>query len=180
MANFSILNSTGLGAGSSQAAISTTYKTLCLVGNSTGTTSTTGGGMLRRGKIYDILIGTNGTPADNYMEWDVTRVTMGASSVLAGGLSSVSSGLSIDLADSYGFVAMAGINSSVETAFTATVETWYVGVNQRASYRWVAAPGSELVYPAASSATGSNGMALRTRSGGYTGTATGNILFTEQ
>ena len=180
MAKFSIPNSTGLGAGSSQAAMTTTYKTLVLVGNSTGTTTVVGGGALRRGKIYDILIGTNGTPADNYMEWDVTRVTMGASSVLAGGISSLSSNYGLDLADNSGFVAMAGINSSIETAFTAGTEVWYVGVNQRASYRWVSAPGSELVYPANSSATGSNGMALRSRSGGYTGTATGNILFEEQ
>ena len=180
MANFTISNSTGLGAGSSQAAMTTTYKTLVLVGNSTTSTTTIGSGALRRGKLYDILVGTNGTPADNYMEFDVTRVTMGTSSVLAGGISSVSSGLGLDLADNYGFVAMAGINSSIETAFTATTEVWYVGVNQRASYRWVASPGSEFVYPAASSATGNNGLALRARSGGYTGTATGNILFQEQ
>ena len=180
MANFSIPNSTGLGAGSSQAAMTTTYKTLCLVGGSTGTTTVVGGGALRRGKLYDILIGTNGTPADNFMEFDVTRVTMGASSVLAGGISSVSSAYGLDPADNSGFVAMAGINSSIETAFTATQEVWYVGINQRASYRWVAAPGSEFVYPATSSATGGNGFALRARSGGYTGTATGNILFCEQ
>lgn len=180
MAKFAILNSTGMSAGSSQGAMTTTYRTLILVGNSTGTTANTGGGMLRRGKLYDILIGTNGTPADNYMEFDVAKVTMGASSVLAGGISSVSSGFGLDPADSYGFVAMAGINSSIETAFTAGVELWYVGINQRASYRWVAAPGSEILYPANSSATGSNGLALRARSGGYTGTATGNIQFEEQ
>lgn len=180
MANFSIVNSTAMGAGNTQAAVTTTYKTQIIVGNSTGTTATTGGGMLRRGKLYDILVGTNGTPADNYMEWDVARCTMGASSVLAGGISSLSSNFGLDLADSYGFLAMAGTNSSVETAFTAGTEIWYVGVNQRASYRWVAAPGSELVYPAASSATGTNGLLGRTRSGGYTGTATMNWLFQEQ
>src|SRR5271166_7074152 len=32
-------------------------------------------GSLRRGKVYDILIGTNGTPADNYLQWDVSRMT---------------------------------------------------------------------------------------------------------
>lgn len=180
MANASIVNSTGLGAGSSQAAMTTTYKTLILVGNSTTSTATTGSGQLRRGKLYDILVGTNGTPADNYMEFDATIVTMGTSSVLAGGVSSVSSNAMLDPADAYGYVAMAGINSSVETAFTAVTEKWYVGINQRASYRWVAAPGSELVYPAASSATGSNGYAIRARSGGYTGTATCTLLFQEQ
>lgn len=180
MANFSIANSTGVGAGAAAGNMTTTYKTLVLTGTSTTTTNTTGsGGQLRRGKIYDILVGTSGTPADNYMEWDVTRVTMGTSSVGTAGISSVSSGLSIDPADPYGFMAMASINSTGETLFTATTEIWYVGVNQRASYRWVAAPGSELVYPAVSSATGNNGLALRARSGGYTGTATGNWLFSE-
>ncbi len=179
MSDYSIPNSTAVGAGSAQANMTTTYKTLVVVGNSTGTTALLGGGQLRRGKIYDIMVGTNGTPADNFMEFDVTRITMGASSVLAGGVSSISSALTLDLADT-GFVAMAGINSSVETAFTVTTESWYLGMNQRASYRWVCAPGSELVYPANSSATGNNGFALRARSGGYVGTATGNILFQEQ
>lgn len=179
MANFTTVNTTGMGAGSSQAAMTTTYKTLILIGNSTGTTATIGG-QLRRGKIYDLLMGTNGTPADNYMEYDMTRVTMGASSVGGGGISSLSSNFGLDLADSNGFVAMVGINSSAETTFTATTESWYVGVNQRASYRWVAAPGSEFVYPANSSATGNNGYGFRARSGGYTGTATANILWQEQ
>ena len=180
MANFTIVNTTAVGGGNAQAAVTTTYKTQVLVGNSTGSLTNIGAGALRRGKIYDILVGTNGTPADNYMEWDLCKVTMGASSPLAGGISSLSSTFGLDPADNYGFVAAAGINSSIETAFTALQEMWYVGVNQRASYRWVAAPGSEFVYPANSSATGSNGFAGRVRSGGYTGTATYNILFQEQ
>lgn len=180
MARYSIPNSTGLGAGSSQAAMTTTYKTLILVGNSTGTTTVVGGGALRRGKIYDILIGVDGTPADNYMEYDVCRVTMGASSVLGGGISSVSSTLGLDLANNYGFVAMAGINSSIETAFTAGAENWYLPMNQRASYRWVCAPDSELVYPANTSATGSNGFALRARSAAYTGNAGATLMFNEE
>ena len=180
MANFSIMNSTAIGGGNVQANITTTYKTQILIGNSTTSTTNLGSGALRRGKIYDILIGTNGTPADNSMEFDITRVTMGTSSVLAGGISSLSSTFGLDLADNNGFVAMVGTNSSIETAFTATTEAWYVGINQRASYRWVAAPGSELVYPANSSATGNNGFALRARSAGYTSTVTANIFFQEQ
>lgn len=178
MANFSITNSTAMGGGNTQAAITTTYKTLLLSGNST-TSGATISGMLRRGKLYDILIGTNGTPADNYMEYDVCRATMGASSTLAGGISSLSSNFGLDPADNQ-FSSLLGTNSSIETAFTALTETWYVGVNQRASYRWVAAPGSEIVYPAVSSATGSNGLLGRCRSGGYTGTATMNLMIQEQ
>lgn len=179
MPNFSVANTTSIGAGSTQGNMTTTYRTQVLVGASTTSGTNTGSGTLRRGKIYDILVGTNGTPADNALEFDVCRCTMGTSSVLAGGVSSISSGLSIDLADNFGFVAQAGTNSSIETAFTPTFECWYIGINQRASYRWVAAPGSELVYPAASSATGNNGLLVRSRSPAYTSTVTTTILFTE-
>lgn len=180
MANVSITNSTAMGAGGTQAAMTTTYKTLVLIGNSTTSTANTGSGMLRRGKLYDILIGTNGTPADNYLEFDVTRVTLGTSSVLGSGISSLSSTHMLDPADSFGYINLCAINSSIETAMTATTETWYVGINQRASYRWVAAPGSEIVWPAATSATGNNGVAVRARSAAYTGTATATVLWQEQ
>lgn len=177
MANYGIVNSTDGGAGQAEQAIATTYKTLVLIAASTvgGATYTA----LRRGKIYDILVGTNGIPADNYMEWDVARVTAGATVAVAGSISSVSSNYALDPADT-GFAAYALINSSNEGNITTLNSLWGVGINQRASYRWVCAPGSELVYPAVSSGTGSNGLALRSKSGGYTGTATGNIFFQEQ
>ena len=158
MANFSLTNgSTVLGT---QQAITTTSKSLLEVGGAQSAP--------RRGKIYDILVGTNGTPADNYMEWDVSRIT---------GVSTGSStvGLLLDPADA-AILATTVINSTTEPTVTAGSQVFYVGVNQRASYRWVAAPGSELVWPATSCA----GFTLRTRSGGYTGTATGSILAQEQ
>lgn len=177
MANFSLPNSTAT-AGTSQAALATTYKSLCIVAASTGSGATAGTG-LRRGKLYDILIGTNGVPADNFLEFDVARCTIGTTPAIAGSVSSVSSAYMLDTADT-GFFSFASINSSNEGIVTANSEVWYEGLNQRASYRWVSAPGSELVYPAVSSATGNNGFALRARSGGYTGTATGNLLVNEQ
>lgn len=179
MANYAVSNSTVNGFGSSQAAMTTTYKTLCAIAASTQ--GGAGNVALRRGKLYDILVGTNGTPADNYMEFEVCRATMTTSgSAWAGSLSSVSSWISLDNAD--GSVAgLLAVNSSNEGQLTMVgQDVWYVGVNQRASYRWVAAPGSELVYPAVSSATGGNGLALRARSGAYTGTATGTVLNSEQ
>jgi len=179
MANYSIANTTAAGAGQAQQNLTSTYKTLVAVAASTLGGATVGS-QLRRGKIYDILIGTNGTPADNVLEFDVIRATIGATVTVAGSISSVSSNYLIDTADT-GFVAYALINSSNEGNITAVSgEPWYEGLNQRATYRWVANPGSELVYPAVSSATGGNGLALRARSPGYTGTATRNILFQEQ
>lgn len=179
MANYAVSNSTTL-AGSSQFAMTTTYKTLIAISPSSG-------GMvgppvrpgLARGKLYDILVGTNGTPADNYMEFEVCRATIGTTLTWTGSVSSVSSGYMLDLAD-VGFSAFVTINASAETNVVATAEPWYVGINQRASYRWVAAPGSEIVHPATSSGTAGGGLALRARSGGYTGTATGTVMVTEQ
>jgi hypothetical protein len=121
----------------------------------------------RRNKIYDVLIGTNGTPADNFMEFEIARVTTASTSTTV-------TPPPLDPADA-GAVSTVTVNSS--TSGTISVpDLFYVGINQRASYRWVAAPGSELVAPATSSA----GFQLRCRSAAYTGTATGNILFQEQ
>jgi hypothetical protein len=154
-----------------------TYKTLLITAACSAILNPpVAGGMLRRGKLYDILIGTNGTPADNFLEFDVARTTVqGASAVILGTLSSISSALGLDTADT-GCAAFTMNNSSVETTITTGAEVWYVGINQRASYRWVAAPGSELVWPATSSA----GFAVRARSAAYTGTATATLLFQEQ
>jgi hypothetical protein len=181
MANFTLANSTAIGGGNVQQAVSTTYKSLCVVGNSTASSATFVSSGFRRGKLYDILIGTNGVPADNYMEFDVALITLATTpaGITTLMVSSLSSNFGTDPADTT-FVAAMQINSTAEVGITANTEKWYLGINQRASYRWVCNPGSELLYPAASSATGNNGLTLRTRSGGYTGTATGTIMVSEQ
>lgn len=182
MANFGVTNSSlGMGGGNAQQATTGTYKSMILLGASTQPTSVLGAGMMRRGKIYDMLVGTNVTPADAYMEYDLARITLSttATGITGTMLSSLSSTYALDIADNNGFVTAFSINSTGEVGVVQVSELWYVGVNQRASYRWVAAPGSEFVWPAASSATGSNGFALRARSGG-TPTVTANILFQEQ
>ena len=157
MANYTATNGSTASAGTQQAT-ATAYAG-ALLGLTTATT-------LRRGKIYDLLIGTNGTPADNFMEWDISRVT-------AASTATVVTPQPLDSADQAA-IAIASANSS--THGTISIQNiFYVGVNQRASYRWVAAPGSELVWPA----TSSNGFQLRQRSGGYTGTATGTWMWQE-
>ncbi len=49
-------------------------------------------------------------------------------------------------------------------------------LSERASYRWVSAPGGELVFPA----TNLNGYTFRVRSAAYTGTATCAMHVDEQ
>jgi hypothetical protein len=156
MAKYSVTN------GSSGQAITTSYKSLTGIAASSGTQA------LRRGKVYDILVGTNGTPADNYMQWDVSRMT-------SSGAYTAGNCVSLDTADASA-AALPKINYTTEPTVTSSSNLFNVGVNQRASYRWVAAPGGELVYPA----TDLNGIVVRALSGGYTGTATATVHFEEQ
>ena len=144
----------------SQATVSGSYKTVLDLFATTGA--------LRRGKVYDVLIGTNGTPADNYLQWDISRMT-------ADGTGTAVTPVALDPAD-VAALATAKNNYSAEPTITAGSSLFNVGVNQRASYRWVAAPGSELLFPA----TANNGLALRALSGGYTGSATGDLMYEEQ
>lgn len=180
MANLTIPNSTAIGGGNVQQAMATTYKTLVVAGNSSATTAPFGAGGYRRGQWYDWNIGTNGVPADNFLEYDICLVTLGTtpSGIVNTLISSISSAFGNDQAD-FNFQAAISINSTGEVGISALTEKWYLGINQRASYRLVVNPGSNLIYPANSSATGSNGLALRCRSGGYTGTATATVWMSE-
>lgn len=141
-------------------AITSTYKTLLALTAATAT--------LRRGKIYDLMVGTLGTPADQTYEIDVSRQT-------AAGTSSAVTPNPLDPADvAAGTVGAA--NFTAEGTITAASSVLYLGINQRASYRWVAAPGGELVWPA----TNLNGLAVRARSvSGGTATVTAQAEFSE-
>jgi hypothetical protein len=160
MAKYAITNGSTSGAGTQQA-MSTAY-----VGALIGLTGANSAP--RRVKLYDVLIGTNGTPADNFVEWDISRITVASTTTAA-------TPTALDPADATSLTT-ATVNSSTFGTITANSNVFYIGVNQRASYRWVAAPGGELVSPATSSA----GFQLRARSGAYTGTATGTLHFEEQ
>lgn len=180
MPNLVITNSTAIGGGNVQQATAVAYKSLIVAGNSSATTASFGAGGYRRGNWFDWQIGTNGVPADNYMEFDICLITLGTTPAgITGSLiSSLSSNFGTDTAD-FNFQAALQINSTGEVGITALTEKFYLGINQRASYRLVVNPGSNLLYPANSSATGTNGLALRVRSGGYTGTATGTVWMSE-
>lgn len=159
MANYTITNGSTTGGGTQQATAAAYAGALIGVGSSTT--------ILRRGKVYDVLVGTNGAPADNFMEFDISRTTTTSTATVV-------ASPPLDPADSAA-AGLVTVNSSTHGTISVP-NLWYIGMNQRASYRWVCAPGSELVWPA----TASNGVQLRQRSGSYTGTATGTILWQEQ
>lgn len=141
-------------------AVSSTYKTMIQL-----LAATTG---LKRNKWFDIIVSMSGTPADQNMEWDVARAT-----AVATGVASVP--VALDPADA-ACSATAIINATGEGTVTANSTLLYMPGNIRATLRWVAAPGSELVGPATNAA----GLSLRTRSGsGYTGNAGCSIIFSE-
>lgn len=186
MANFAVTNST-TPAGIAQVNTGSSYTVMLAWGNSTNNANFVQPGSLvggnRRTKLYDILVGTNATPADNYIEYECARVTLVTTLGWTGSVSSVSSQYTLDSAD-VGFCSFVTMNGSAGSSQWAVrlSQAWYVGVNQRASYRWVAAPGSEIVTPAISSgvAPANNGLALQNRSGAYTGTVTGTVMVSEQ
>lgn len=118
-----------------------------------------------RARIYDFSVGTQGTPADNVVTYQVQRFT-------ADGTGSAVTPTAIDTGDP---AALLTSKQTYSAEPTYTTNLWQLGVNQRASYRWVAAPNGELVIPA----TASNGIGIAILSPAYTGVA-GATVFHEE
>jgi len=154
MANYSVNNTLG----GTQQNLSSSYKTIV---------SIVAGATARRGQIYDVIFGADGTPADNALVFDISRQT-------AAGTATTVTAVPINPADA-AFSGTATANATVEPTVTATSSVLAMALNQRATQRWVAAPGGELVYPA----TNANGFALRAKSASYTSTAIIEAWFTE-
>ena len=102
-----------------------------------------------RPKIYDLVLGSDATPADNAAEYVLQRVTT------AGTATGVTPA-ALDPADPAA-LASSGEAHSAEPTYTANAIMLQFAVNQRATFRWVAAPGGEIVLPA----TANNGVGLR-------------------
>ncbi len=101
-----------------------------------------------RPKIYDILVGSTGAPADNAGRFSIQRCST------PGTPGSSPTPSPIDPGDPAS-IATAGLAVfTVGPTLGVTLLQW--GQNQRATFRWVAAPGKELVAPAVAS----NGLAL--------------------
>ena len=169
MALYAVTNSTGIAA---QVNMTTTDITLAAIIASTIAPAPVI--QLSRAKIYDLLVGVTGTPADNMIYWSIQRCTAGSTTAFTGYASSLN--LQLDQADATTKMSVV-VNFCQETAYTyaQTNLPWYVGVNQRASYRWVAAPGSEIVLAATSSA----GAGLRARSPANTNPGTVTVMWSE-
>lgn len=121
----------------------------------------------RRGKFYDLVFGSEATPADNAFKWMLQRFT-------AAGTSTSVTPSPLDPADA-ATESDAGENSTIEPTYTAGLILLSVGLNQRATFRWVASPGGELTYPA----TASNGIGIQTPTSSAVA-VTATVMYVEQ
>lgn len=114
-----------------------------------------------RPALYDLVVGCAATPGDQATKYTLQRVTA------AGTAGSNPTPSALDPADPASLATVGAGVFSGEPTYTATVQLLLFDLNQRATYRWVAAPGSEVVCPATANA----GVGLRSvaSTGSYTG-----------
>jgi hypothetical protein len=147
-----------------QNAVATTSKTFLQLAAATAT--------LRRAFIYEWTVGPSAVPnaTDCELVWSVIRQTT------AGTSGATLTMNALDQADATaGSVALGNFTAEPTGAETGIVDT--LGANQRASYRWVVAPGGpgEIVVPATNLA----GYGVRAKSSTYTGTVTVGMKWRE-
>lgn len=124
---------------------------------------------VRRIMLYEYMIGANGSPpADNEIEFDIARMTVD-------GTGTAFTPNPLDPADAAALTS-SKIGYTVEPTVTANSFLDYFAFNQRATIRWLAAPGSELIAPA----TAANGLVLRAKAAAYVGTLSPKALFLER
>jgi hypothetical protein len=123
---------------------------------------------VNRGRIYDVMVGSVTTPADQAADFLVNRTTavqtegsgLVPENIGGGPAGAYDSGLGV-----YG----------VEPTYTAAKQLLAFQLNQRATFRWVAAPGGELVL----AATQNYGAGLKTVTSTSTQAHGATIFFEE-
>jgi len=122
-----------------------------------------------RARIYDILLGCKTTPADAATQFTVVRTTA---------VGTENDGFTPVNLDPAGPAAASDFGRgafSAEPTKTANSELLALSMNQRASVRWVAAPGGELILPA----TQNNGACLQSAASTVTTAHEASIFFEE-
>lgn len=105
-----------------------------------------------RGRVYDYMVGSITTPADSAFDHELFRVS-------TAGTGAANTPNPLDPADAAStFTAL----DTVTVDPTIGVVLVRVPLNQRASYRWVAAPDGALIWPATSANGIGGGVASAT------------------
>lgn len=120
------------------------------VASPTDTTLGITGGTTVRPIVYEVLIGSTSTPADNALEHYIQRST-------AAGTATSVTPTPLDSGDPASTTA-AGENHTAEPTYTSALILFRLALNQRASHRWIADPDGGLIVPA----TANNGLGLYT------------------
>ena len=104
-----------------------------------------------RPKVYDITCGFDATPADNAFKFNIQRGTTAGTLGGAGGAAITPKPL--DFSDPASLITANQGVCSVGPTLTANEFLLAWAQNQRATFRWAAAPGSELLLPASATAS---------------------------
>lgn len=120
-----------------------------------------------RPRLYDLIVGSVATPADQAVDFLLGRTTA------VGTAASNPTPAPADPADPAS-LATAGITHSAEPTYSG-VNLLDIRMNQRATFRWVASPGSELVAPA----TANNGLGFKLLSATAAAIYGATVLFSE-
>lgn len=107
-----------------------------------------------RPRLYELIVGSPATPADQFAKWVVRRFT--AVGTEGNGFTPVPLDPDGPAAEADYSADYAGAGTPAEPTYTGSSELLVFGLNQRATFRWVAAPGGELIAPA----TANNGLGL--------------------
>lgn len=122
-----------------------------------------------RAMIYEFEFGSSGTPADSAASIALQRCTT------AGTAGSSFTPVPLDPADPASVSTCGLATFSGGPTLTANAFLYNFGINQRATFRWIAAPGSELKIPA----TAANGIAFMPLNVSTTWTPQFTVLFAE-
>lgn len=97
-----------------------------------------------RAKCYDFTVGSDGTPADVALNYTCIRFTA----------SGTGTAVVPEPLDSDAPAALITVeeNHTIEPTYVTADILWQIAANQRATYRWVAAPDGELMVPATADA----------------------------
>lgn len=109
--------------------------------NTSGTGPATMVGLLSgasaKPRVFDLMVGSGATPADQAYVLALSRFT-------AAGTSTAYTPLPTD-ANDVAAITVGGITHTIEPTVASTAHLFQFGVNQRASFRYVASPGAEFV-----------------------------------
>lgn len=133
--------------------------TKSLLGLASGTTI--------RPAIYDLILGSSATPADNAILWQLQRFT-------AAGTSTAYVPLPLDAGDP-ACTVVAGVLHTVEPTYTAAAFLFRCSLNQRATHRWISDPDAPLLLPASAN----NGCGLFGVHSSFTGAIDATVFHYE-